>query len=153
LLHELGARVVATRIAGGEWLGNVPNRCVVACHAVVAHPDTLHTARRAIEQAVDAAAREDPWLASRPPRVRWGGAGLEPFAGDPGSELVRLVLRCHGAAAGTEARPSITRAGVPLAAAAALAEQTVAIRWDAPSGVGASRVLAATALEWCGRAG
>ncbi|HEV8633826.1 MAG TPA: hypothetical protein VG370_06250 [Chloroflexota bacterium] len=151
LLGTLGVRVVTTRIAGGEWLGNVPNKCVVDCYAVVERPDTLHAARRAIEQAVDAAARADPWLANRPPRVRWTGVALEPFAGDDRSELVGLVQRCYSSALGAAVQPSITRAGVPLASAAALADQTVAIRFDASSGAGVPKVLAATVVEWCGR--
>jgi acetylornithine deacetylase len=75
-LHLSPGHVIPTRIAGGDWPVNIPDRCTLTYHVAYlpAHADAdgWGTAVEAeVEEVLAEVAAADPWLTAHPPRVRW----------------------------------------------------------------------------------
>jgi len=96
-LHLSPGHVIPTRIAGGDWPVNVPDRCVLTYHVAYlpghADGDGWGTAVEAeVEAAVENAASVDPWLADHPPRVRWL-LDIPAAEVEPGEPIVEAALQ------------------------------------------------------------
>jgi acetylornithine deacetylase len=95
-LHLSPGHVIPTRIAGGDWPVNVPDRCTLTYHVAYlpAHADSegWGTAVEAeVEAAIENAASVDPWLADHPPRVRWL-LDIPAAEVEPGAPIVEAAL-------------------------------------------------------------
>lgn len=157
-------RLAITGIAGGEWLGNVPNKCVVQCHLIFERPATAGGMRRLVERSVEAIAREDDWLAQHSPSVRWEGMVLEPTSTSQ-SPLAALLLAQRRGDGAVEAEGGVSDGCIPLAALALQAPDVVAISSGEggnlhgadeylmlPTLLSAIDSLARSVVEWCGHA-
>lgn len=102
--HELPWPIEIGTLRAGEWASSVPERLACEGRYGVAPGEDEAVARRALEQAVAAAAAADPWLRDHPPLVEWWGGRFAPAVTDPGDELVRTLAGATSAAFGEEAR-------------------------------------------------
>jgi len=100
------------RVEAGIWASTVPESLVLEGRYGVGIGESPDEARRELEEAVRAAAAEDPWLTLHPPDVTWWGARFEPAAIDPDHPLVTTLA--GAAAAATGRTPHIT--GMPYGA-------------------------------------
>lgn len=160
--------VIPTRIAGGDWPVNIPDRCTLTYHVAYlpAHADAdgWGTAvEREVEAVVAAVASGDPWLGEHPPRVRWlldipaaevaPDAPIVALALDAGADLGR-----PGRRAGLDSwhdGATFTRAGTPTIAvgprsieAAHTADESVPV----DDLVACAQLYALSAMRFCGRA-
>ncbi len=164
------------RVRAGEWASSVPERLVCEGRYGVPPGEDLATARRALEDAVTAAAKADPWLRDHPPLVEWSGGQFEPAEVPAGHPLVKTLSGAFGAAgagaalAGGQAGDPLRIAGATYGSDARLLTNhggTPAVlfgpgdvrRSHRPDEdvavvelVAAARVLALTALRFCGAA-
>jgi acetylornithine deacetylase len=69
---ELPIPIEIGKIAAGDWASTVPDMLYADGRMGVAIGEDIATARRALEDAVGAACREDGWLRVRPATVEWG---------------------------------------------------------------------------------
>jgi len=100
------------RVEAGIWASTVPESLVLEGRYGVGIGESPNEARRELEEAVSAAAAEDPWLAHHPPDVTWWGARFEPAAIDPEHPLVTTLAGAAATATGRD--PRIT--GMPYGA-------------------------------------
>jgi acetylornithine deacetylase len=61
------------RVTSGDWASSVPDLLLAEGRLGVQLGEDPADARRALEAALDAAARADPWLRDHPPTVTWPG--------------------------------------------------------------------------------
>jgi acetylornithine deacetylase len=98
-----GARYEANLgvLEGGDWPSTAPVRARMRVR--VGFPPGLSAAdaERDARAAIAAAAAADPWLREHPPLVRPDGLRAEPYAVDPGADLVRALSAAHQDAHGT----------------------------------------------------
>ncbi len=76
--HRLPWPIEVGTMRAGEWASSVPGRLVCEGRCGVAVGEEPAAARRALEDAVVAAAAGDPWLRAHPPRVEWWGGRFDP---------------------------------------------------------------------------
>ena len=95
--------LVATVIAGGEWIVSYPSSCGITYHVeyLPAHADAEGwgtAVEREIAGWIESAARNDPWLAANPPTIEW--APEVPAAEvSPDEPIVRALLEAGEAVA------------------------------------------------------
>jgi acetylornithine deacetylase len=151
------------RIAGGDWASSVPAWCQLDCRISLLPGQTLAAARAEIEACVQAAARDDPFLAVAPPMVVWTGFQAEPFVSPPGGAAEACLRAAHaqvfGAAPGQRALTGTTDArfyglngGMPVMVYGALCENAHGFdeRVELASLRQVTRTLALFIAEWCG---
>ncbi len=151
------------RIEGGDWASSVPAWCRLDCRIALYPGIAAAEGARAIEEAVLAFSRADPFLANNPPRVTFNGFLAEGYVLAPGSEAEAVLGRAHRAATGTELRSFMT-AGYLDTRVHALYDRVPALCYG-PVGqnihgydervdlASVKRITAAMALfvaEWCG---
>ncbi|AXR83540.1 ArgE/DapE family deacylase [Natrarchaeobaculum sulfurireducens] len=80
-------------VEGGDWPASVPAE--VTMHGRVGWPpgESRAEVREAIEEAIEAAASEDEWLAQHPPTVEWTGWNAAPHEVPRDAEIVGIVKR------------------------------------------------------------
>jgi acetylornithine deacetylase len=101
---------------GGDWASSVPDHATMEGRMGVRPGETFDAARRALEDAVAAAAARDPWMAEHPPAVEWWGGRFQPAVTSADDPLTRAV---HGAATDVLGREAPLEA-VPFGADAGL---------------------------------
>jgi acetylornithine deacetylase len=88
------------RIEGGDWASSVPAWCRLDCRIAIFPGIRAEEAAREIEAAVATFARQDPFLANRPPKVTFNGFFAEGYVLDEGSEAERVLAEAHEIATG-----------------------------------------------------
>jgi acetylornithine deacetylase len=89
-------------LRSGSWSAMVPDW--LECEGRIGVPIGMasSTARGLLEEAVQEAARQDPWLGQHPPRVEWFGGQFDPAEVDPKLEVFRSLHAGHHAEMGVE---------------------------------------------------
>ena len=88
------------KIEGGDWASSVPAWCRVDCRISIFPGVGADEARREIEQAIGAFARDDAFLANNPPRVTFNGFHAEGYRLAPGSQAEATLAEAHQQASG-----------------------------------------------------
>ena len=151
-------------VHGGNWPGSVPESLVFQGRVGVVVGERVEDARRSVEKAIAEAAEADPWLSENPPRLEWSGYQFDPASIESDHPIVEAVREAYAEAAGEEARLEgmtyasdmrhlINTGGVPTVLfgpgdvrQAHAPDEYV----DLEELVTAARVLALTALRFCG---
>ena len=162
--HPLNYNVGVVR--GGDWPSSVPSECVLEVRFSAYPGADLEEAQRGFEAGVQAVAARDPWLREHPPGVEFYGFRAEGCEVDQGAGVVDGLRRAHRRVMGTEAEPYVSTAttdvrffslyhGIPATCYGPVGGALHAPdEWvDLRSVRNVTRVLALTALEWCGAAG
>ena len=63
---------------GGDWASSVPDHAAMEGRMGVRPGESFESARRALEEAIGSAARDDPWMRAHPPVVEWWGGRFLP---------------------------------------------------------------------------
>jgi len=92
---ELPIPIEIGKIAAGDWASSVPDTLKAEGRMGVAIGEDIPTARRALEDAVGAACRDDGWLRVHPATVEWWGGQFASGITDLGSAIISTVRRCH----------------------------------------------------------
>jgi acetylornithine deacetylase len=111
-------------LRAGSWLSTVPDDLEAIGRYGVAIGEDLASARRELEEAVCAAAREDDWLTDHPPRVSWVGGRFAPAETAQSHPFVELLAGCvadvqgvrpamEGATYGSDLRHFVNEAHMP----------------------------------------
>lgn len=160
--------IVPTHITAGEWIVTFPERCLVGLHVTFSPQQADDEGwgapvRREVEARVRAAAEADPWLAARPPVMRWSTevpaavVGLEEPIVATALESAAALGRHAGIAARTTwlDTASFTRAGTP---AIGMGPGDIEVAHTVDEWVGADDLLrtaqhlAVCAMRFCGPA-
>ncbi len=150
-------------LRAGDWPSTVPESLVAEGRYGVAVGEPPAQARDALERAVAAAAAADPWLAAHPPAVEWWGGQFASAEIAPDHPLVAALggamaaegraMAPYGAPYGADMRLLQHVGGIPTLlfgpGDVRLAHQRD--EWIAIGElVAAARILALTALRFCG---
>ena len=156
--------VTMGRIRAGIWPSTVAEALVAEGRYGVAPGEDLALARARLERAVIEIASDDPWLSTHPPKVEWPGAQFEPARTDPEDPIVTTVAdailavtdeapRIGGMRYGADMRLLVNVAGIPTVLfgpgdvrEAHRPDESIALE----DLVRAARILAVTALRFCG---
>ena len=162
------------RVRAGEWASSVPESLVCEGRYGVAPGEELATARADFEAAVAAAAQADPWLREHPPLVDWFGGQFEPAEVPADHPLIATLNGAYGASGAGAALPGgaggdpvrigaatygsdarlLTNHGATPAVLFGPGDVRASHRPDESVAVtelvAAARVLALTALRFCG---
>ncbi|HKJ59410.1 MAG TPA: ArgE/DapE family deacylase [Halobacteriales archaeon] len=152
-------------VEAGDWPSTVPAEATMECRIGWPPGETREEVRQQVEDAVATVAEEDEWLSAHPPEVEWYGWSAEPHELDVDHEFVDLV-REHaegvtggtatftGGSGGNDERfynlyydvpcPSVGPRGANIHGA----DEWV----EVDSLVDTAKVLALTAMDWCGTA-
>jgi acetylornithine deacetylase len=151
-------------VHGGNWPGSVPESLVFQGRVGVVVGERIEDARRSVGNAIAEAAEADPWLRENPPKLEWSGYQFDPASIETTHPIVKAVREAYAEAAGEEARLEgmtyasdmrhlINTGGVPTV----LFGPGDVRQAHAPDEyveigelVTAARVLALTALRFCG---
>jgi acetylornithine deacetylase len=76
--YELPYALCIGTVRAGTWASSVAERLVFEGRYGISVDEDAADARRALEEAVAEAAREDPWLREHPPLVEWWGGQFYP---------------------------------------------------------------------------
>ncbi|OGB92957.1 MAG: hypothetical protein A2Z31_06450 [candidate division NC10 bacterium RBG_16_65_8] len=91
-------------VQAGNWPAIVPERLTAEGRIGVGVGERVEDVRRQLEQAVERAAKSDPWLVEPPPTVAWIGGVWEPSRPSPDHPVVRILQRAVGDETGKPAR-------------------------------------------------
>ena len=80
------------RVTTGDWASSVPDLLLAEGRLGVQLDEDPADARRALEAALDAAARADPWLSDHPPTITWPGGQFASGRLDERDPLIGEVL-------------------------------------------------------------
>jgi acetylornithine deacetylase len=149
-------------ITGGDWPSSVPMACRAGIRFSFPIGWSVARARSALTERLAEVADRDPWLREHPPAVRWHGLQAEGWEIDPEAPVVRTLAE----AVHDETRAdAVTASHVGAAHARFSREAGIPAVCYGPSGGGqhgpdewvdlasvarVTRVLARTALTWCG---
>lgn len=151
-------------VRSGIWASTVSEALVFEGRFGVAPGEDPASARRAFEEAVAEVAGRDAWLRDHPPTVEWRGAQFEPARTPVESEVVTALGEAvravtgarpevRGMRYGADMRLLVNEAGIPTVLFgpgdvrdAHRPDESVAVE----ELVTATRVLAVTALRFCG---
>lgn len=148
-------------VAGGDWTSTVAAACTLSCRLATYPGDDPRALRERVEAAVARAAARDPFLAGRPPRVRYDGFTCEGSVVAADEPLVvalsEAYARVHGAPPRLEATTATTdarhfvRHGIPAVCFGPRAEEIHGIdeRVSLSSMAECARVLAHFVCDWC----
>ena len=89
------AIVAVTEIAGGQWLANIPEECLLRGWGNVYPPLTLGQYKQCFEERVRTFAQRHAWLREHPPMVHWGPLEVEAMRTPESSELYRMLAEAH----------------------------------------------------------
>lgn len=148
----------------GDWPSSVPDSAGIECRIGFIPGESLAEIRALVAATLHEVAASDPWLRDQPPEVTWFGWQAEPWEQDPQHPFVAAVGRAITQVTGQPAQTGGRSAGLDtrfagMAGMAALCigplvenMHGVDERVNIPSILTAVEILAATILEWCGRA-
>lgn len=91
-------------VRAGTWASSVAEKLVFEGRYGIAPDEDQSAARRAFEETVAEAAREDPWLRDHPPVVEWWGGQFYPARTPVDHPLVQTVAGAFEEASGGGAR-------------------------------------------------
>jgi acetylornithine deacetylase len=91
-------------VQAGTWPAIVPERLTAEGRIGVGVGETIEDVRRQFEEAVERAAKADPWLAKHPPTVEWVGGVWEPSRPSPDHPVVQALQRAASHALGSPAK-------------------------------------------------
>jgi len=106
---DVSAPISIGTVRGGVWPSSVPEEVVVEGRYGVFPGETTAAARVDLEEALDAAAKADPWLAEHPPSLEWIEGQFESGETPLDDPFVTAVKAAHASVAGAE--PAVR--GVP----------------------------------------
>jgi len=159
--HETNINVGV--IDGGDWPAIVPGKVTLEGRVGWPPGESREEVREQIENAVATAAEDDEWLSENPPEVEWFGWNAEPHQVDTDEPVVQLAKEHAEAVTGGETQF--------IGGTAALDERYYNLYYDIPcpsvgpkgyyphgtdeyvivdSLVETAKVLALTAMDWCG---
>lgn len=104
--YRLPFAICVGTIRGGDWASSVADHLTMEGRLGVAPGEDPAAARAALDAAVAAEARKDPWLRDHPPRVEWWGGRFQAALTEPDHDLVRTVAGATASVTGAE--PAIT---------------------------------------------
>lgn len=87
-------------VSAGDWASTVPDLLIAEGRLGVALGESVHDARRSLEQAVAQACAQDPWLSGHPASVEWWGGQFASGRTDPDSQIVQLLAARHTSRSG-----------------------------------------------------
>ncbi len=90
-------------VQAGTWPAIVPERLTAEGRIGVGVGEKIEDVRRQFEEAVERAAKADPWLAAHPPTVEWVGGVWEPSRPSPEHPVVHALQRAASQALGRPA--------------------------------------------------
>lgn len=151
------------KISGGDWASSTPAWCEVDCRIAVLPGMSLSDFRTELTGVVQAAARQDPFLAGNPPEVIWNGFQADPYVLEPGSAFEDTVRGAHRSVAGAELPevilPAVTDCrfygryyGIPSLCygASGASNHGFDEMVDLESIRQATKVIACAIADWCG---
>ncbi|MBI4280084.1 MAG: ArgE/DapE family deacylase [Armatimonadetes bacterium] len=146
----------------GDWPSTVAGWAVMECRISFVPGERMEDVRREVEAVIAKAAAADPWLAEHPPVVEWFGWHGDPWVQDEGHPLVQTVRDAvesvtgqpapvHGKAAGMDTRFAMYF-GMPALSYGPGGERTHGLDEyvERESVIRCAKVLALSALRWCG---
>ncbi len=152
-------------IRGGDWTSSVPEECVLEVRLSLFPGEDLPAFQREFRDALLAAVRDDAWLAAQPPDVSFYGFQADGCVvphdtpilgtlGDAHREVMDGELEALSFTGTTDARFFNLFYGVPTTCYGAVGGNLHApdewVELDSLRDV--TKVLALTALDWCGAA-
>jgi acetylornithine deacetylase len=151
-------------IHGGDWPSTVPGAAVLEGRYGVLPGESLDAARRALSEAVQAAAAADTWLCDHPPVLEWFEGQFESGATDPAEPIVGVLRDAHheitrraavleGVTYGSDLRLFTNHARMPavLYGPGNIEQAHAANEWvDLQQVLEGTKVLAVTLHRWCG---
>lgn len=85
--------IVPGKLRAGDWPSTVAGSAVLECRMSFIPGESLAQVRREVEECIEAAAAEDDWLRSHPPRIEYFGWQAEPWEQDPNHPFVQTFQR------------------------------------------------------------
>jgi len=149
-------------IEGGDWPSSVPLRCRAGVRFSYPIGWSIDDAKRALEDHIRAIAAEDVWMRDHPPAIRYHGFVATGWDIGTDEPVVRSVMDAVSAETG---QPAETGPLLGAADARFFADAGIPAVYYGPAGEGqhgpdewvdlasverVARVLARTALAWCG---
>ncbi len=147
----------------GDWPSTVPSECVLEVRISAFPGEDLGKVRARFEEGILAACAEDDWLRAHPPRFEYFGFNAEGFVLDRQAPVLGVLEAAHVAVTGSELEPLVSTAttdarfynlyyGIPATCYGPVGGNLHAPdEWvDLASVLDTTRVLALTALDWCG---
>ena len=89
-------------IRGGDWASSTPAWCEVDCRIGLLPGETLEAARDGVVRCIEAAARQDGFMANNPPEITWNGFQADGYVLEPGSDAEAVLAAVHQQVFGTE---------------------------------------------------
>ncbi|MCX7860472.1 MAG: ArgE/DapE family deacylase [Chloroflexus sp.] len=151
-------------VRAGEWASSEAEQLVAEGRYGIGIGEDPAVARAELEQAIAAAAMQDPWLRAHPPTLEWWGGRFDPASTPLAAPIVQTLAACdqairgapatfEGMTYGADMRLLVNVAGIPTVLYgpgdvrdAHRPNESVAIA-DLQT---ATRVFALTALRFCG---
>jgi acetylornithine deacetylase len=90
-------------VRAGNWPSSVPESIVVEGRAGLVPGETLESARAALIDAIESAARADPWLAEHPPKIEWFSGQFTAAETPTDHPLMHALQKAHLGATGAPA--------------------------------------------------
>lgn len=149
-------------ITGGDWPSTVAAECSLSCRLALYPGQDVDGLKAQVEAVVAAAAREHPYLATHPPRLRYDGFAGEGVEVPVDAPIVRALAAAHERVTGDVPSPLASTAttdarvfvasGVPTVCSGPRAERIHGVdeRVHLPSVVTTAQVLALLVRDWCG---
>jgi acetylornithine deacetylase len=150
-------------IRGGDWASTVPEECVIEVRLAAFPGEDLRAVQGQFREALLAAVQEDPWLAEHPPQVSFHGFQADGCIVARELPIMQTLGAAHREIVGgemdflsftgtTDARFFNLFYGVPATCYGPVGGNLHAPdEWvDLDSVRQVTRVLAVTALDWCG---
>ena len=82
-------------VRGGEWHSTVPEEVVAEGRMGVLPGESNESARQALEEAIQQAAKSDPWLREHPPRIGWFEGQFESGETPLDHPLIQELITAH----------------------------------------------------------
>jgi acetylornithine deacetylase len=98
------------KIAGGDWPSSVPAWCTFEVRIAIYPGQNITEAKREIEQAILAAARQNRFLENCPPQVIYHGFEAEGYVLKGGEEPIAKLGAAHRAVFGSDLEELVTTA-------------------------------------------
>jgi acetylornithine deacetylase len=159
--HPLNYNVGIAR--GGDWASSVPEECVLEVRIAAYPGEHLPDVQERFRRELVAAVSDDPWLAEHPPEVTFYAFRADGFVIARDAPIMRTLAAAHADVVGgelefltftatTDARLFNLYYGTPATCYGPLGGNLHAPdEWvDLESVRNVTKVLAETAIEWCG---
>ena len=96
------------KIQGGDWASSVPAWCTFDCRIAIFPGTDPRDGAREIEDCLEAAAADDPFLANNPPAVEFNGFFAEGYVLEAGSDAEQTLANAHAKAFGASLESIVT---------------------------------------------